>query len=324
VNVDTEENELTVDFDGRHITYDVTELDELTLAYATTIHKAQGSEYPIVVMPFTMSHYVMLQRNLLYTGVTRAKKILVLIGERKAIAYATRNETPTARNTKLAERIANGWKDAVKAGLTQKEADGPYSYYQNNQDKDDLPMVAEQIAPYGRPSNSSKVGFSDSGSDKSTDRYTEPFSDLFDRLSRSKFRSSFSLKQADTAYVRNKGMDTIRSHACDFIRLRLAPAEPKNDGKQTPMKHVHDSRQQIMDEGHAIARMRDSEWRGSIHPVFIAQHATGCCCRGCLEKWHRIPKGIELTGEQQEYVVDVLMAWIERQMKASEGSQNQI
>jgi len=70
--------------------------------------------------------------------------------------------------------------------------------------------------------------------------------------------------------------------------------------------------------------MRDSEWRGSIHPVFIAQHATGCCCRGCLEKWHRIPKGIELTGEQQEYVVDVLMAWIERQMKASEGSQNQI
>jgi len=341
VNVDTEENELTVDFDGRHITYDVTELDELTLAYATTIHKAQGSEYPIVVMPFTMSHYVMLQRNLLYTGVTRAKKILVLIGEKKAIAYATRNETTTSRNTKLAERIANGWKDAVKVGLTQKEADELYSYYQNNQDRDELPMVAEQTAPYGRQSDSSKVGFSDSGSDKPTDRYTEPLSDLFDRLSRSKFRSSFSLKQADTAYVRNKGMDTIRSHACDFIRLRLAPEEPKNDGKQTPMKHVHDSRQQIMGEGHAsplhfgrrltivhwtisAARMRDSEWRGSIHPVFIAQHATGCCCRGCLEKWHRIPKGIELTGKQQEYVVDVLMAWIERQMEANERSQNQI
>ena len=83
--VDTEERELTVDFDGRKVVYDVTELDELSLAYAVTIHKAQGSEYPIVVMPFTMSHFVMLQRNLLYTGVTRAKKILVLIGERKAI-----------------------------------------------------------------------------------------------------------------------------------------------------------------------------------------------------------------------------------------------
>ena len=64
--VDTEERELTVDFDGRKVVYDVTELDELSLAYAVTIHKAQGSEYPIVVMPFTMSHFVMLQRNLLY------------------------------------------------------------------------------------------------------------------------------------------------------------------------------------------------------------------------------------------------------------------
>lgn len=125
-NVNTEDNELTVDFDGRHITYDVTELDELVLAYATTIHKAQGSEYPIVVMPFTMSHCVMLQRNLLYTGVTRAKKILVLIGEKKAIAYATHNETTTSRNTKLAERIANGWKDVVKNA--QKNAETPYMY----------------------------------------------------------------------------------------------------------------------------------------------------------------------------------------------------
>ena len=78
--VDLEERELTVDFDGRDVVYDVTELDELVLSYATTIHKSQGSEYPIVVMPVTMSHFVMLQRNLLYTGVTRAKKILVLIG----------------------------------------------------------------------------------------------------------------------------------------------------------------------------------------------------------------------------------------------------
>lgn len=106
--VDMEERELTVDFEGREVVYDVSELDELTLAYATTIHKSQGSEYPIVVMPFTMSHYVMLQRNLLYTGVTRAKKILVLIGEKKAVYYAIQNETTTARNTKLAERLRDG------------------------------------------------------------------------------------------------------------------------------------------------------------------------------------------------------------------------
>ena len=81
--VDIEERELAVCYDGRDVTYDISELDELTLAYAVTIHKSQGSEYPIVVMPFTMSHFVMLQRNLLYTGVTRAKKILVLIGEKK-------------------------------------------------------------------------------------------------------------------------------------------------------------------------------------------------------------------------------------------------
>lgn len=104
-HVDMEERELRVSFDGKEVTYDVTELDELSLAYATTIHKAQGSEYPIVIMPITMSHFVMLQRNLLYTGVTRAKKILVLIGEKRAVNYAIKNETTTARNTKLAWRI---------------------------------------------------------------------------------------------------------------------------------------------------------------------------------------------------------------------------
>lgn len=103
--VDLEDREITVDFDGREVAYDVTELDELALAYATTIHKAQGSEYPIVVMPFSMSHFVMLQRNLLYTGVTRAKKILVLIGEKKAVFYAVRNGQMAERNTRLAERI---------------------------------------------------------------------------------------------------------------------------------------------------------------------------------------------------------------------------
>ena len=83
-------------------------------------------------------------------------------------------------------------------------------------------------------------------------------------------------------------MDTVRRHAYDFVRQRLAPAVIPNDGKQTPM-------------------------RG--HPVFLAQHATATCCRGCLWKWHHIPAGIALTPAQQDYVVDVIMTWIEREMK---------
>ena len=103
--VNTEERTLKVDFDGKWVEYDVTELDELTLAYATTIHKAQGSEYPIVVMPVLMTHYVMLQRNLIYTGITRAKKICVLIGATKALAYAVHNMSVLKRNTSLRERL---------------------------------------------------------------------------------------------------------------------------------------------------------------------------------------------------------------------------
>ena len=103
--VDTEERTLWVDFDGTLVEYEVSELDELTLAYATTIHKSQGSEFPIVVMPLLMSHYVMLQRNLIYTGITRAKKICVLIGSAKALAMAIRNMDVLQRNTKLKERI---------------------------------------------------------------------------------------------------------------------------------------------------------------------------------------------------------------------------
>ena len=103
--VDTEERMLTVDFDGKKVEYDVTELDELTLAYATTIHKAQGSEYPIVVMPVLMTHFVMLQRNLIYTGITRAKKICVLLGAAKALAYAVHNMSVLKRNTSLRERL---------------------------------------------------------------------------------------------------------------------------------------------------------------------------------------------------------------------------
>ncbi len=115
------------------------------------------------------------------------------------------------------------------------------------------------------------------------------YEELFDRLARSAFRSRFCLTEKDKAYVRDKGMDTIRSHARDFVAKRLAPAQPKNDGKQTPM-------------------------RG--HPVFLAQHATATCCRGCLWKWHHIPEGKPLTETQQEYVVDVIMEWICRQMEA--------
>ena len=100
-----EERNLRVRFDDREVEYDVTELDELAHAYAVTIHKSQGSEYPIVVMPMLMTHFVMLQRNLLYTGVTRAKKLLVLVGTKKAVGYAVRNVTVTSRNTRLKERL---------------------------------------------------------------------------------------------------------------------------------------------------------------------------------------------------------------------------
>jgi exodeoxyribonuclease V alpha subunit len=110
---------------------------------------------------------------------------------------------------------------------------------------------------------------------------------LFDRLRQSTFRSRFHLKAADKKYVSEKGLETIQLHACDFVAKRLAPAVIPNDGKQTPM-------------------------RG--HPVFLAQHATGCCCRGCLFKWHHIPLGRQLTDEEQQYVIAVLMAWIKKDM----------
>ncbi len=266
--VDMEERELTVDYEGREILYDVSELEELVLAYATTIHKAQGSEYPIVVMPFTMSHFVMLQRNLLYTGVTRAKKILVLIGEKKAVSYAIQNETTVARNTKLAKRLMTDSAESrivetnvLKQRIGEGNAEQPEKKTKTIIYKNSVqPMrIAEEPASYG--------------------------SDLFERLASSKFRSSFSLNANDRAYIADKGMDTIRRHAHDFIEKRPAPAEPQNDGKHTPM-------------------------RG--HPVFVAQHATAACCRGCLEKWHNIPKGRELTTQEQDYVVDIILQWIDR------------
>lgn len=113
---------------------------------------------------------------------------------------------------------------------------------------------------------------------------------VLDKLAKSKFRSRFKLRAKELEYIKDKGLDTIRSHACDFIRDRVALAEPVNDGKQTPM-------------------------RG--HPVFIAQHATATCCRGCIEKWHHFPKGVELTKEQQKYLVSIIMEWINRQMNSN-------
>ena len=104
-SVDTEDRTLVVRFDERAVEYDVSELDELVLAYAATIHKAQGSEYPIVVMPVLMNHYIMLQRNLIYTGITRARKILVIAGTKKALSYAVHNVTVTERNTLLCRRL---------------------------------------------------------------------------------------------------------------------------------------------------------------------------------------------------------------------------
>ena len=104
-SINQEDRTLAVDFDSHIVEYEISELDELTLAYATTIHKSQGSEYPIVVMPVMMNHYVMLQRNLIYTGITRSKKVCVLIGQIKALAYAVHHQTVTDRNTLLKERI---------------------------------------------------------------------------------------------------------------------------------------------------------------------------------------------------------------------------
>lgn len=114
------------------------------------------------------------------------------------------------------------------------------------------------------------------------------YEELFNRLAKSEFRSKFKLKQKDRLYIEQKGLDTIKSHARDFISIRLAPETIPNDGKQTPMKG---------------------------HPVFIAQHATATCCRGCLYKWHKIQKDKTLTPKEQEYIVDVIMEWINRQLK---------
>jgi len=104
--IDTEEGEVTVDFDGRDVIYGFGELDQLVLAYATTIHKSQGSEYPAVVIPLSVQHYPMLQRNLVYTGVTRGKHLVLLVGQRKALAIAVKGDRKRKRWSKLKEWLA--------------------------------------------------------------------------------------------------------------------------------------------------------------------------------------------------------------------------
>ena len=116
------------------------------------------------------------------------------------------------------------------------------------------------------------------------------YQDILNNLSKSKFRSSFHLRKYMIDYINEKGYKKIKEHAYDFINKRLAPSSIQNDGKQTPM-------------------------RG--HPVFIAQHATATCCRGCIEKWHKFPQHRELTQTEQEYLVSVIMEWIKRQIKGN-------
>lgn len=111
--------------------------------------------------------------------------------------------------------------------------------------------------------------------------------EALEKLEKSRFRSSFKLSKKDIEYIKEKGMDVVRSHTRDFVAKKLAPAFPENDGKQTPMHG---------------------------HPAFKAMHACGCCCRGCLNKWFKVSAGKPLTHLQQEKIVNLLVAWMERQM----------
>lgn len=120
--------------------------------------------------------------------------------------------------------------------------------------------------------------------------------EALEKLNHSKFRSSFHLRKYQKEYINEKGMDVIETHARDFVRIRLAPATIENDGRQTPMKG---------------------------HPVFIAQHATATCCRGCLCKWYHVPEHTELTSVQQEKIVRLIMAWIKKEMDEENETKRQ-
>lgn len=110
--------------------------------------------------------------------------------------------------------------------------------------------------------------------------------ELFIALDRSRFRRQFRLRAKEATYLRQQGLETILEHARQFVETRLADAEPLNDGKQTPMKN---------------------------HPVFIAQHATATCCRGCLQKWHRVAKGRTLSAAEIDYIVSLIERWLRQQ-----------
>ena len=116
-------------------------------------------------------------------------------------------------------------------------------------------------------------------------------SKTLESLKKSTFRSKFKLFNKDRQYIQDKGIEAIRQHAIDFIKTRIAPQYPKNDGKQTPMKG---------------------------HPVFISQHATATCCRSCIQKWHRIKKGKELSDPEIHFLVGLIMRWIEGQTDTDE------
>ncbi len=107
INIDHTEKEVMIDFDGRDVVYDYADLNELTLAWATSIHKSQGSEYPVVILPLYTQHYIMLSRNLFYTGITRAKKLALIVGSEKAIAIAVKQVKQQLRYTRLKERLEN-------------------------------------------------------------------------------------------------------------------------------------------------------------------------------------------------------------------------
>ena len=117
--------------------------------------------------------------------------------------------------------------------------------------------------------------------------------ELWAKLARSAFRRRFHLNAQDMAYLRDKGLPLVLEHGQDFIARRLAPAAPIKDGRQTP-------------------------WKG--HPVFVAQHATGTCCRSCLAKWHALPSGRRLSEDEQTYILSVLAQWLERELARSSGS----
>jgi exodeoxyribonuclease V alpha subunit len=117
---------------------------------------------------------------------------------------------------------------------------------------------------------------------------SETIQNILQRLNRSRFRSQFILGPKDVAYLHEKGLDAIRRHAVDCITTRISPAHPENDGRQTP-------------------------WKG--HPVFVAQHGTGTCCRRCIHRWHGIPLNRVLTHEEVEFMADLIMAWITHRLK---------